>query len=308
MSDYYSDALEEMHAFYGLDDPTAEEQFRFVEAMKYLIEHTSSWDYPQAFMYNLAIYYRDIREFELEKKYLEMSAALDDSTSKAELGFLWYYGLCGTPDYEKAYRYFAETGTRRCKYMLSDMYHYGQYVHQSNYRSREIIEELFVAVESEHKDPRFVISTLYPEIALRLARLDIEEGVDTMFDLDCLLDARDILAVRQKERPFWGNLKTMRSILETTVIMTGNDFDFVDLYDLLTYEQKNAIVTFDYEGVENRIDVFTDEGELIYQYDGKWFHGPEDFLEKARIGGARITSVFDMISDIEVTDGEREIR
>ena len=304
MSDYYSDALDEMHAFYRLDDPTEEEQFRFVEAMQYLIEHTSPWDYPQAFMYNLAIYYRDIREFELEKKYLEMGAALDDPTSKAELGFLWYYGVCGRPDYEKAYRYFTETGTRRCKYMLSDMYHYGQYVKQSNYKSREIIEELFIAVESEHNDPRFTISTLFPEIALRLARLDIEESSDTMFDLDILLDARDILAIRQKERPFWGNLKTMQSILETTVMMTGNEFDFVDLYDLLTYEKRKAIITFEYEGMKNRLDIFPNEGETIYQYDGRWFHGSEDFLEKARIGGARITSVFEMISNIEVTDGE----
>lgn len=301
MSGHYSDALNEMYAFYRLDDPTEEEQFRFVEAMKYLIENTSSWDYPQAYMYNLAIYYRNIREFELEKKYLEMGAALDDPTSKAELGFLWYYGLCGRPDYEKAYRYFTETATPQCKYMLSDMYHYGQYVKQSNYRSREILEELFIAVESEHKDPRFTISTLYPEISLRLVRLNIEEGEDTMCDLDCLLDARDILAIRQQERPFWGNLKTMRSILETTVMMVGNDFDFIDLYDLLTYEQKNAVITFDYDGVKNRLDVFPHEGEIIYQYDGKWFHGSEEFLEKARIGGARITSVFDLISNIENT-------
>ena len=148
------------------------------------------------------------------------------STSKEELGFLWYYGLCGRPDYEKAYRYFTEIGTRRCKYMLSDMYHYGQYVKQSNYRSREIIEELFIAVESEYKDPRFTISTLFPEIALRLVRLDIEEDEDSMFYLNCLLYARDILSVRQQKRPFWDNLKTMGNILGTTATMVGNDYDF----------------------------------------------------------------------------------
>lgn len=40
MSEYsgnYYDPWEEMHAFYRLDDPTEEEQFRFVEAMKYII-------------------------------------------------------------------------------------------------------------------------------------------------------------------------------------------------------------------------------------------------------------------------------
>ena len=304
MKDYYSEALDEMHAFYGLDDTTEEEQFRFVEAMEYLIKHTPLSDYPQAFMYNLAVYYRDIREFELEKKYLEMGAALDDPISKEELGFLWYYGLCGEIDFEKAYQCFSDSESRRSQYMLSDMYHYGQYVEKSNYKSREIIEELFVRVESEYRDPRFTLSTLFPEIALRLVNLDIEEGIDTMFDLDILLDARDILAIRQQKRPFWGNLKTMRSILQTTAMMTGNDFDFVDLYDLLTFEQQNAVITFDYDGVKKRLDIFPNGGEIIFQFGGKWYHGAEDFLEKARIDGERVTSVFDLISDIEILEND----
>ena len=36
-SDSY-DPYEEMKNFYRLDDPTEDEQFRFVEAMKYLID------------------------------------------------------------------------------------------------------------------------------------------------------------------------------------------------------------------------------------------------------------------------------
>ena len=118
--------------------------------MKYLIEHAFEWEYPQAYMYNLAAYYRDIREFGLARKYLEMSAAMGDAISKEELGILWYYGLCGEPDYEKAYRYFTETGSRRSRYMLSDMYYYGQYVRQSYSKSREIIEKLFASVQSEY--------------------------------------------------------------------------------------------------------------------------------------------------------------
>lgn len=43
MSDEFKgsyDPYEEMHAFYSLDDPTEDEQFRFVEAMEYLIRTT----------------------------------------------------------------------------------------------------------------------------------------------------------------------------------------------------------------------------------------------------------------------------
>ena len=304
MVDHYSDSLDEMQAFYKLDDPTEEEQFRFVEAMNYLIENTPEWDYPQAFMYDLAVYYRDIREFGLSRKYLEMAVAMGDSISKEELGLLWYYGLCGKPDYEKAYLYFTETGSRRSQYMLSDMYYYGQYVRQSYSKSREIIEKLFAAVRTEYKDPRFAVSTLFPEIALRLVRLNIEEDRDTMFDLDCLFEARKILAFRQMHGPFWGNIKTMRSILETTIMMTGNAFGFLDVYDLLTFEKENAVIKFDYEGMKYRIDIFPHEGEITYQYGGRWYHGPEDFLERAQITGLRFTTVFMRISNIEVSERE----
>lgn len=86
--------------------------------------------------------------------------------------------------------------------------------------------------------------------------------------------------------------------------MVGNDYDFIDLYDLLTDAKEKAHITFDYDGVKNRLDIFPDKGETIYQYGDKWFHGSEDFLEKARIRGARITSVLDLISNIRVSDVE----
>lgn len=73
--------------------------------------------------------------------------------------------------------------------------------------------------------------------------------MDTMFDLDCLLDSRDILSERQRKRPFWGNIMTMHDILDLTAIMTGNDYDFIDLYDLLTLKEKNATITFDYKAM-----------------------------------------------------------
>lgn len=291
------DPYEEMHRFYGLDDPTEEDQFRFVEAMQYLIRNSYDSVDIRAFSYNLAMYYRDIREFHLEKKYLEIGAELGEPFSKEHLGLIWYYGLCGSQDYEKAFQYFNDCKTRRSMCMLSDMYRYGQYVRKNAAESRKIIEDLFIRVESERKDYRFASSTLFPEIALRLVQMDLEEGEDDAFDLDCLLDARDLIAIRQQRSPFWGNIKLMRSILETTAEMVGNDFDFIDLYDLLTFDHKKATITFDYEGAQYLLNIFFDEAETIFQFDEKWYHGAEDFLEKARINHKRITSVFDLISE-----------
>lgn len=76
---------------------------------------------------------------------------------------------------------------------------------------------------------------------------------------------RVLLAIRQKKRPFWGNLKLMKSILKTIVMLTGNDFDFIDLYDLLTLDKENAVITFDYDKAKKTIEIFHKEREIIYQ-------------------------------------------
>ncbi len=294
------DPYEEMKNFYRLDDPTEDEQFRFVEAMKYLIDTAFFEDDIIAFSYNLAMYYRDIRNFHLEGKYLELGEKHGSEYSKEQMGFLWYYGLDREQDYGKAYKCFSECGTRRGQYMIADMYHYGQYVKLSLGHCRSILEDLFEQVESERHDERFVLSTLFPEISLRLVDLNCEQEEDEVFDLDCLFDARRILTIRQSRRPFWGNLRTMRGILETTAAMVGNDYDYIDLYDLMTLEPGQAAVMFDFNGSPCQIDVSTDEDGVVYMFDGKYYRGADGFLEKARIGGKRITSAFDLISDIEV--------
>lgn len=294
------DPYEEMRAFYRLDDPTEEEQFNFVESLEYLIKTASSPADKEAFSFNLAMYYRGIKEFRLEKKYLEIGEELDSAPCKEQLGFIWYYGLCGEQDFEKAFQYFSACETRSGQYMLADMYRDGNFVKRDRDKSREIIDRLFVEVESERKDSRFFISTLLPEIALRFVRFDLEDGADSGFDLDCILDARTILTVRQSRRPFWGNIQLMHSILETTAKMVGNEYDFIDLYDLMTFDIPSAKITFEYNKASDELDVFPDNGETIYQFNDKWYHGAEDFLEKARIDRKRITTVFDLISNIKV--------
>ncbi len=302
MSDHVRDSfdpIEEMHAFYRQDDPTEEQQFRFVEAMKILIDQAVWEDDIIAFSYNLAMYYRDIKEFDLEKKYLELGAKYGSSFHKEQLGFIWYYGLTGDQDFEKAYRCFSECDTRRSQYMLADMYHDGAYVPYDPMKCRYIIEDLYDQVESEKDDPRFTVSTLFPEIALRMVRMNLEVGAEDNYDWNDLLDSRIILTKRQRRRPFWGNIKTMREILEAMAEMQAG-CRLIDLYDLLTLDRQNARITFDYKGKPYHLEIFTHEGETVYRYEDRWYHGAEDFLEKARIEGQRITSVMTFVENIEL--------
>ena len=139
--------------------------------------------------FNLASYYRNIRKFRLAKKYYEICADLGDNFSKEQLGFIWYYGLCGEQSFEKAFQLFRDVNFERSRYMIADMYHYGQYVEKDIDKCRELLEDLFSKVKKERSDPRFFISTLFPEVALRLVQLHIEEEKENLLDLYCLYDA-----------------------------------------------------------------------------------------------------------------------
>lgn len=292
------DPYEEMSAFYREDDPTEEQQFRFVEAMKQLIDSAYLEDDIIAFSYNLAIYYRDIREFELEKKYLELGAQHGSPFHEEELGFLYYYGLTGERNFKKAYQYFSKCESRRSQYMLADMYHDGAGVPEDAMKAWDILAELMEDLESEKDDPAFASSTLFPEVALRHVRLCLEADIEDDGDWNDLVDARFILAVRQQRRPFWGNIKTMRDILDAMMIMRDRDYGFIDLYDLLTFYEKNAVINFDFGDSTYQLEIFPHEGEIVYQLEDRWYHGAEDFLGKARVGGKRITTIMDKIQNI----------
>lgn len=266
--------------------------------MEYLSQVTPEGGHPEAFDYNLAMHFMDIKEFALAKKYLEVGAKTGDWTCKQGLGIIWYYGLCGEQDFEKAYYYFEERRFGRSAYLLADMYHYGYYVKQDVSKCREILEELFIKASQERYDGRFYLSTLYPEVALRLARLNLEEGQASLFDLDGLYSARKVLAVRQKKSPTWMNLKTMRSILETISFLEGENYRFRDIYDLMVMDFSDETMKFEYNDAKYQVKIFTDTSETIYQFQNKWFHGPDDFLEKAQIEGKGITTVYDEIKGI----------
>ena len=87
--------------------------------------------------------------------------------------------------------------------------------------------------------------------------------------------------------------------------MREDDYGLIDLYDLLTLEDQNVTITFNYAGTTYRLDIFQNEGETVFQFGDKWYHGAEDFLEKARIDRKRITTVVDRITNIQFSLGKQ---
>lgn len=295
MAKQYFDPYRAMSEFYRLDNPSEEEQFVFTEAMDCIIRDSEEPADIEAASFNLAMYYRNIKDFQLEKKYLEICEKQGSDICKEPLGLIWYYGYCGDTDYKKAYKLFTECNTRRGLMMIADMYYYGQYVERDFNKCREIIDGLFVDVECERHDERFQISTLFPEISLRFVKLDIEEKENDEFDLDCILAARRILSYRQMHRPFWGNIQTMKEIIDVTDEIC-QDRGCTDVYNLLSFDVGTGTILFDYDGKNYQIDIFRDFEDTVYQFEGKWYRGPVDFLEKVQINQKRITSLYDQIN------------
>ena len=128
MADSGLRALKALQEYYDIKNPTPDDEFKFTEALGYLIEETKNPKY----MCELGWYYCSKKRFDLEIKYLEMAAEYGYLPAMEELGYMWYYGQHGEKDYDKAFYYFSKgaegdgtNGNLWCKYKLADMYRVG---------------------------------------------------------------------------------------------------------------------------------------------------------------------------------------
>ena len=82
------DALKALQEYYDVTNPAPDDEFKFTEALGYLIEETKNPKY----MTELGWYYCAKKRFDLEIKYLEMAAEYGYLPAMEELGYMWYYG------------------------------------------------------------------------------------------------------------------------------------------------------------------------------------------------------------------------
>ena len=94
------------------------------------------------------------------------------------LGYIYYYGRCdGTPDYEKAYKYFsfaAFNGIYEARYKVADMYEKGLGVVTSVETSDSIIRDLYSENIEYIRDGEF--NCKFADVALRMGNIAAREG------------------------------------------------------------------------------------------------------------------------------------
>ena len=287
------EAMDIVSCFYGLQIP-AEEEAHYIEALEYLIRETKQSEY----MLELGGFYYEKKQFDLALKYYEMAAADHNPDAYNCLGYIWYYGRTGERDYEKAYQYYekaAQAGNIQAAYKIADMYKNGYYVEKDYARYCEIIEDLYLQM----KDLEYVEGPL-PEIYTRLARIRMEqEKYDEAEDL--LLQAKEFLAYRIEDRAFFGDLNSMKWLMEDLYRLPPKIEPMeLDLYNLFVVLQQPALVRFRYQDQIYKIWAVKENDECVIRFEDHWYRTVEDFFAKAQLNGHPLTSLYAELTGWEV--------
>ena len=278
-------------------DYTDDELFLFTEASHLLIEETGE---PE-FMFDLGAVYYERKEYDLALKYYEMAADHNYHPANLGLGYIWYYGRVGEPDYKKAfecYKKAGEQGSIVAEYKLADMYKNGYYVEKDYRRYKDIIEKLYDKVENAQ-----YLDEAKPEIFTRLAAIRAEEGRKAEA-AELYLVAEDFLAQRIKYNPFFGNLTIMKYLIDNLYKLLDFDWYDISFYDLYYVLQAPSVVTLTFmddggNEMTGKLSSVCDDSSIAVEFNGKWFRTIDDFFAKAELGGHRLTEIYDRIYILE---------
>ena len=265
--------------------------FLYTEAMGFVIDKTHDPKYMTA----LGGTYYARKDYNLALKYYEMAAALDYEPAIQGLGYIWYYGRTGTIDYQKAFHYFSSLKHNIvAQYKVADMYKNGYYVKKDYEKYRQIIETLY----DEVKDIDNAYAPI-PEIFTRLASIRKKDG-KTDEAIRLYLEAKDVLALRIENNPFFGNISIMKYLIQDLYSLKTIDKNNIDLFDLFELLKNPVHISFYYDEEEHLIESIEEDGNIVIHFDNKWYRTIDDFFAKAEIDGQRIVILGWELYDFEV--------
>lgn len=111
-------------------------------------------------------------------------------------------------------------------------------------------------------------------------------------------DAKEICArlecydeTLSEENPFFGNLTIMKYLIKNLYELKAPDLKHTDLFDLYELLTKPVKVSFKYDGEEFIVKSVEEDGEIVINFDGKWFRTVDYFFAKASIDGLRLVVI-----------------
>lgn len=280
--------------YYDLTQPTYEDDIQLINALEYLIKETNNPEY----MVELGGWYYGQKQFDLAEEYYLMAAKLDNNAYEC-LGYIYYYGRVGQPDYEKAFHYYklaSDQGNLVAAYKLADMYKNGYYVQKDYPKYVQIIKDLYPKIQGATNtfDP-------VPEIYSRLAKIYVEEGNEDQA-IQLLLIAKEFQSQRLIYSQFFGDLTIMKYIVNDLYSLIQFDPDYMDLFDLYYALQKPCKVAIEILGEDHIIEAKYEDGLFFICMDDKNYEDVDQFFLKAKINGEPLSTQYVNVNYIEILD------
>lgn len=281
--------------YYDLTQPTYEDDIQLINALEYLIKETNNPEY----MVELGGWYYGQKQFDLAEEYYLMAAKLDYNNAYECLGYIYYYGRVGQPDYEKAFHYYklaSDQGNLVAAYKLADMYKNGYYVQKDYPKYVQIIKDLYPKIQGATNtfDP-------VPEIYSRLAKIYVEEGNEDQA-IQLLLIAKEFQSQRLIYSQFFGDLTIMKYIVNDLYSLIQFDSDYMDLFDLYYALQKPCKVAIEILGEDHIIEAKYEDGLFFICMDDKNYEDVDQFFLKAKINGEPLSTQYVNVNYIEILD------
>lgn len=281
--------------YYDLTQPTYDDDIQLINALEYLIKETNNPEY----MVELGGWYYGQKQFDLAEEYYLMAAKLDYNNAYECLGYIYYYGRVGQPDYEKAFHYYklaSDQGNLVAAYKLADMYKNGYYVQKDYPKYVQIIKDLYPKIQGATNtfDP-------VPEIYSRLAKIYVEEGNEDQA-IQLLLIAKEFQSQRLIYSQFFGDLTIMKYIVNDLYSLIQFDPDYMDLFDLYYALQKPCKVAIEILGEDHIIEAKYEDGLFFICMDDKNYEDVDQFFLKAKINGEPLSTQYVNVNYIEILD------
>ena len=281
--------------YYDLTQPKYEDDIALIHALEFLIKETNNPEY----MVELGAWYYGQKQFDLAEEYYLMAAKLGYNDAYECLGYIYYYGRVGHPDYEKAFHYYklaSDQGNLIASYKLADMYKNGYYVQKDYPRYVQIIKDLYSKIQGATNtfDP-------VPEIYSRLAKIYVEEGNEDQA-IQLLLIAKEFQSQRLIYSQFFGDLTIMKYIVNDLYSLIQFDPNYMDLFDLYYALQKPCKVAIEILGEDHIIEAKYEDGLFYICMDDKNYEDVDQFFQNAMIHDEPLYSQYVNVNYIEILD------
>lgn len=281
--------------YYDLTHTNYEDDISLIHALEFLIQETKDPEY----MVELGGWYYEQRQFDLAEEYYLMAASLEYVDAYECLGYIYYYGRVGQPDYKKAFHYYklaSDKGNLVASYKLADMYKNSYYVSKDYAKYVEIIKSLYPMIQGATNtfDP-------VPEIYSRLAKIYVEEGNEDQA-IQLLLIAKEFQSQRLIYSQFFGDLTIMKYIVNDLYSLIQFDPNYMDLFDLYYALQKPCKVAIEILGDDHIIEAKYEDGLFYICMDDKNYEDVDQFFLHAKVNEEPISTQYVNVNYIEMLD------